>query len=113
MQALKESFAKRMLRMSPPIEHRDRWGSHRHFWQWRFYDFVVFSERKRTAKLRYVHRNPVHRGLVKRPEDWPWSSFRHYATGEIAPVEIESQWTARHIEQVGIMLTLKSSTLKS
>jgi putative transposase len=40
------------------------------------------------------HRNPVNRGLVENREDWPWSSFRHYATGEAGAVEIESQWTA-------------------
>ena len=34
------------------------------------------------------------RGLVEKPEDWPWSSFSHYATGAKATVEIESQWTA-------------------
>ena len=26
-------------------------------------------------KLRYIHRNPVKRGLCEKPEDWPWSSF--------------------------------------
>ncbi len=31
---------------------------------------------------------------VERPEDWKWSSFRHYASAEIGPVEIESQWAA-------------------
>jgi len=29
-----------------------------HIWQRRFYDFVVFSEKKRVEKLRYMHRNP-------------------------------------------------------
>jgi hypothetical protein len=29
-----------------------------------------------------INRNPVKRGFVERPEDWDWSSFRHYATGE-------------------------------
>ncbi len=64
------------------------------FWQRRYYDFNVWSEEKRIEKLRYMHRNPVKRGLVDRPEQWPWSSFRHYATGEVGAVEIESQWTA-------------------
>jgi putative transposase len=36
----------------------------------------------------------VKRGLVEKPEDWNWSSFLDYATAEIGPVEIESQWTA-------------------
>ncbi len=64
------------------------------FWQRRYYDFNVWSEAKRVEKLRYMHRNPVKRGLVEKPEDWPWSSFRHYATGLEGMVEIESQWTA-------------------
>jgi putative transposase len=63
------------------------------FWQARYYDFNVFTEVKRIEKLRYIHRNPVHRGLVQRPEDWPWSSFRHYATGLAGTVEIQSKWT--------------------
>ena len=68
------------------------------FWQRRYHDFNVFTEGKRIEKLRYMHRNPVNRGLVKRPEHWPWSSFRHYATGEPGRVEVESPWTARRRE---------------
>jgi putative transposase len=34
------------------------------FWQGRFYDFSVWTEHKRIEKLRYIHRNPVERGLV-------------------------------------------------
>ena len=62
------------------------------FWQARYYDFNVFTEEKRVEKLRYMHRNPVQRGLVQKPEDWPWSSFRHYATGLVGKVEIRSKW---------------------
>jgi putative transposase len=47
---------------------------------------VVFSERKRVQKLRYMHRNPVKRGLVDSPDQWTWSSFRHYAYDEPGPV---------------------------
>src|SRR5271165_1298701 len=64
------------------------------FWSLRYYDFNVFTEKKRIEKLRYIHRNPVARGLVSHPEDWPWSSFLHYATGIEGTVEIESHWTA-------------------
>ena len=72
-----------------------------HFWQVRYYDFPVWSEPKRVEKLRYIHRNPVKRGLVARPEDWPWSSFVHYATGAEGVVEIESEWTARKRDRLG------------
>ena len=50
------------------------------------------------------------RALVAKPEDWPWSSFRHYATGETSPVEIESQWIARARERAGICLTATVQT---
>jgi len=66
----------------------------RPFWQARYYDFNVHNEEKRIEKLRYMHRNPVVRGLVSKPEEWAWSSFRHYATGLVGTVEIESEWTA-------------------
>jgi putative transposase len=49
-----------------------------HFWQARFYDFNVWTEKKRIEKLRYIHRNPVARGLVESPEQWQWSSFRWF-----------------------------------
>jgi putative transposase len=58
-------------------------------------------------KLRYIHRNPVKRGLVKKPEDWAWSSFRHYITGEEGVVEIESKWTGRKRERMGMPLRVR------
>ena len=64
------------------------------FWQARYYGFNVWTAEKVTEKLDYMHRNPAVRGLVERPEDWAWSSYRHYATGQIGAVEVESQWTA-------------------
>jgi putative transposase len=59
-----------------------------HFWQARFYDFNVWTEKKRIEKLLYIHRNPVTRGLVASPEEWPWTSFRWYLNGEKGPVAI-------------------------
>jgi hypothetical protein len=52
-----------------------------------------FTEDKRVEKLRYMHRNPVVRGLVEKPEDWAWSSFHHYSTGVEGTVQVESFWT--------------------
>jgi putative transposase len=77
------------------------------FWQPRYYDFNVWSEAKRIEKLRYIHRNPVTRGLVQSPEEWPWSSFRHYVSGVEGAVKIESQWTARKREQMGVFPQIK------
>ena len=59
------------------------------FWQPRFDDFNVYSAKKKREKLEYMHANPVTRGLVKHPKDWPWSSFPFYAKGETGLVAID------------------------
>jgi putative transposase len=72
------------------------------FWQRRYHDFNVLTHPKFSEKLRYLHRNPVERGLVTNPEDYPWSSYRHWLTGASAPVEIESHWTWQNRERSGV-----------
>lgn len=69
-------------------------GRHERFWQDRYFDGNVRGEDARSDVVRYIHRNPVKRGLVVSPGDYPWSSFNHYATGVRGSVEIESEWTA-------------------
>jgi putative transposase len=49
------------------------------FWQRRFHDFNVWSAKKRSEKLEYMHMNPVKREFVVRPEDWAWSSCAAYS----------------------------------
>jgi putative transposase len=55
-----------------------------------FYDFNVWTERKRIEKLRYMHRNPVKRGLVNCPELWRWSSYRSYFLSESCVVMVNN-----------------------
>ncbi len=42
------------------------------------YDRNIFSVEEYREKIEYLHANPVRRGLVASPQDWPWSSFRAY-----------------------------------
>jgi putative transposase len=70
-------------------------GDRERFWQARYFDRNIRGEADRSEVIRYIHRNPVKRGLVVSPEQYRWSSFSHYATGERGVVEIESEWTAR------------------
>src|SRR5712692_6364578 len=65
-------------------------GVPEHFWQPRFYDFNVWSDAKRIEKLRYLHRNPVRRGLALEPDQWAWSSFRSYANREAGLVLVNA-----------------------
>ena len=82
------------LKAVKPVTSRKLRGPRQKFWQDRYYDSNVRGEKACTEVIRYIHRNPVARGLVEKPEDWVWSSFRHYVTGVKGTVEIESQWTA-------------------
>jgi len=105
MAALKQSFARRLLQnRRSRADQCGLWSGplqRGHIWQSRFYDFVVFSEKKRIEKLRYMHRNPVKRGLVLEPQQWAWSSFRHYASGERGPVLVdEFQKAELHVRQI-------------
>jgi putative transposase len=93
IQSLKIAVSKR----SAHIRELD--GQHAALWYKRYYDRNIRSYTDFLEKLRYIHRNPVKRGLVEKAEDWKWSSFRHYAAGEDCGVEIESEWTARRRER--------------
>jgi putative transposase len=99
MQVLKQRVARRVLttvRRRKRLGQTSLWdGNPEHFWQRRFYDFNVWSDRKRIEKLRYMHRNPVRRGLVLEPDQWPWSSFRFYAYHEPGFVLINAPGSAK------------------
>lgn len=46
------------------------------FWQRRYYDHNCRTKEITTEKINYCHKNPVAKGLVEKPQDWIWSSFR-------------------------------------
>ena len=63
-------------------------GRNRRFWQdGSGYDRNQWSAEKTWSWIRYLHANPVRRGLVECAGDWPWSSARSYE--EVRPVEFE------------------------
>jgi len=74
MQVLKQRVSRTCRGMSGVVP--------RSFWQQRFYDFNVWSRKKKNEKLEYMHMNPVKRGLVADPKLWAWSSYRFYQYGE-------------------------------
>ena len=95
IKALKQAMARRVLgssRRTPGLQTElfGKQSMPAPFWQARFYDFNVWSAKKRIEKLRYMHRNPVTRALVSSPEQWRWSSFRSYAYGEPGLVKINA-----------------------
>jgi REP-associated tyrosine transposase len=97
MQVLKQRTARALLPKKKRADPRQKplFGdavARSPFWQARFYDFNVWTTKKRVEKLRYMHRNPVKRGLVSSPEDWHWSSYRFYLLDEAGPVRVNEGW---------------------
>lgn len=60
-----------------------------HIWQpGGGYDRNIRDHDELNEKITYIHNNPVKRGLVKHPEDWPWSSAQWYMTGTgLVPID--------------------------
>jgi putative transposase len=63
---------------------------YRSFWQARFYDFNIWSRKKKNEKLHYMHFNPVKRSLVDHPKKWIWSSYSFYAQSGLCLVPIDA-----------------------
>jgi putative transposase len=94
---LKSQSARRMLAMlenSTYVKADRLWikrnnKSRRVFWQRRCYDHNCRSPETVREKIEYCHKNPVKRGLVQEPADWPWSSYRWYAGLQGVELEID------------------------
>ena len=72
IKAIKQSVARRQVKTGE------------HFWQGRYYDFNVGTAQKKVEKLKYIHRNPVHRGLVTR--------LRRLALEQLPPLRHGRGW---------------------
>jgi len=64
------------------------------FWLPRYFDVNIYSEKYWLNAIHYIHRNPVKRGLVAKPEDWRWSSAQTFLTFECGVVRLESFYAA-------------------
>ena len=57
-------------------------GRNGHLFQGRYKAILVDVDRYLLELSRYLHLNPVRAGLAKRPEEYPYSSYRSYITRE-------------------------------
>jgi len=75
-----------------------------HVFQGRFKDQIVDRESYLLALSRYVVLNPVRASLVKRPEDWPWSSYRATVGFSSAPAFLSTDLTLGLFGNAGVPL---------
>lgn len=88
------------------VTHTQRWhGAHGtvgmgHIYQGRYKSFPVASDSHYLTVLRYVESNPLLAGIVKRSQEWPWSSLaiRNGKKSDIllsdGPVELPARWNS-------------------
>jgi putative transposase len=80
------------------VTHTMRWHAHYgtsgtgHLYQGRFKAFPVQSDEHLYQVLRYVERNPVRAGLVKRAEDWRWGSAWRRRHGDAKLKQLLADW---------------------
>ena len=92
--ALKKRFTRAYLSAGgreaeiPPGQRRHRL---RGVWQRRFWEHTIRKMRDFKTHVEYIHANPVKHGLVDRPFDWEWSSFRRY----VANGWYDADWCGR------------------
>ena len=87
MKWLNQTYAQRMNRKY------DRVG---HFYQGRFHAELVEKESYLLAVMRYIVLNPVRAGMVERPEEYRWSSYRAKVGLEEPPEWLTMRDTLAH-----------------
>jgi putative transposase len=93
------------------VTHTQRWHAHHHtsgmgpLYQGRFKSFPIQEDDHLRTVCRYVERNPLRAGLVRRAEKWRWSCLWHRAQGTADlllspwPFALPDQWVD-HVNQV-------------
>ena len=96
LRGLKKGFAMEVIARWRELDARilkritDRAGQSRFWLPGGGYDRNILAGHELPEKIRYIHLNPVRRGLVQQPTDWAWSSARALAGWEDvkAPVDL-------------------------
>jgi len=61
-------------------------------WQERFDDLGIHSLNVARIKINYIHNNPVRKGMVDRPEDYPYSSARNYLSNDHSIIRVDTDF---------------------
>jgi len=90
------SITEHFQRTSNPILEYLKSGNEGYrVWQPKYYGLNIFTQKKFTEKLNYMHNNPVFRELAQSPEEWHFSSACWYISQKPVGVKISlpNYWT--------------------
>ena len=87
------SAAMQWIKTSYTIHFNRRHDRVGHLFQGRYMAALVEKEKHLLALTRYIHLNPVRARLAAEPDDYPWSSYRQYITGNRLAPWLNTTWT--------------------
>ncbi|MFZ4451640.1 transposase [Salibacterium aidingense] len=87
MRAREQSISKVMALLNKRYAnyYNTRYELSGHVFEKRFFSSRIRDEEGMMEVRRYIHDNPVEARLVKKPEHYPWSSFRFYHNPQLKP----------------------------
>jgi REP element-mobilizing transposase RayT len=87
---LKKDGNKRLLHVFEEAAFADDRNNDFKVWQDGFHPKAIYGEKFGNQKLEYIHRNPVKKGYVAKPEHWLHSSAAYYGGAKDIPLEINN-----------------------
>ena len=75
------AFMQRLM-TAHTVYFNKRYNRYGHLFQGRFKSLMVDKGNYFIDLGRYIHRNPECAGIIRKPEEYKWSSLRHYLRGE-------------------------------
>ncbi len=70
-----------------------------HLFQGRFKAILIEADEYAMALSRYIHLNPVRVGIVNKPEEYQWSSYREYIGIKETPAWLRTAFVLRHFSK--------------
>jgi putative transposase len=80
---IKRRFTDAILNSSTAVaRHRSGEAA---LWQRRYWEHTIRDEKDFERHVDYIHFNPVKHSLVRKVQDWPYSSFHRYVRQDLLP----------------------------
>ena len=75
----------RFIRQRMSVRRQKELGLSGRFWEGRYDARPIEDRTSLIVRIAYDHRNPVVAGMVRRPEQYRWSTARTWQSGEVTP----------------------------
>jgi len=88
----------KQLNMSYSIYFNKKNKRSGHLWQGRFKSWLVANEAYLYTLMIYIEQNPLKANIVKRLEEYPYSSYNYFLDANNMPECLEQSWIAQNYE---------------